>query len=441
MEKKKKQKRQPEFPITAITVKGFKSIRDETNIEIKPLTILAGANCSGKSSIMQPLLLLKQTQECEYDPGPLFLDGPNAKFSLAEQLLWKDKEKIFDSFTIGLKSEENDIRFIYKKAGEKGKGFLLENQRWTDDNGIYNWSPNMTPEDILKNIPEGLIEAVKELSKQLEKDMKLSIKRDKSFLSLSPFSSSKFPFSMLFSPYGNYIPVIRKMIHLPGLRGNPARSYQNIQATDNYKGHFQNYTAGIISNWIENDKPKILKLSSWMKKLNLTWKVHTVYEDDANIQLKVGRLPRGKKEDKNDLVNIADVGFGVSQVLPVLVALLVAEPNQIVYIEQPEIHLHPRAKVVLAKLISETAKRGVFLIIETHCDIILRAIQTQIAKGNLKKDSVKLHWFRRGRDGSTKVTSADIDERGSYGKWPVDFADIDLRVEEEFIEAASRKRD
>lgn len=70
----------------------------------------------------------------------------------------------------------------------------------------------------------------------------------------------------------------------------------------------------------------------------------------------------------------------------------------------------------------------------------MRAIQTQIAKGNLKKDSVKLHWFRRGRDGSTKVTSAYIDERVSYGKWPVDFADIDLRVEEEFIEAASRKR-
>ena len=55
--------------ITKIAVKGFKSIAEECAIDIRPLTILAGANSSGKSSIMQPLLLLKQTLEAPYDPG------------------------------------------------------------------------------------------------------------------------------------------------------------------------------------------------------------------------------------------------------------------------------------------------------------------------------------------------------------------------------------
>src|SRR5437763_1310294 len=66
-----------------IWVAGYKSIVDEQRIEIRPLTILAGANSSGKSSIIQPLLLLKQTLEAAYDPGALLLNGPNVKFTSA----------------------------------------------------------------------------------------------------------------------------------------------------------------------------------------------------------------------------------------------------------------------------------------------------------------------------------------------------------------------
>ena len=74
-------------PIDRLTVAGFKSISEEQNIDIRPLTILAGANSSGKTSMMQPLLLLKQTLEAPYDPGGLLLDGPNVSFTRAEQLV------------------------------------------------------------------------------------------------------------------------------------------------------------------------------------------------------------------------------------------------------------------------------------------------------------------------------------------------------------------
>jgi AAA ATPase domain len=76
-----------EFPITEVSVKGFKSFAEEQRIKIRPLTILAGANSSGKSSAMQPLLLLKQTLEASYDPGPLLLYGPHVQFTSVEQLL------------------------------------------------------------------------------------------------------------------------------------------------------------------------------------------------------------------------------------------------------------------------------------------------------------------------------------------------------------------
>lgn len=72
--------------ITKISVSGYKSIANPCSIEIQNLTILSGANSSGKSSIMQPLLLLKQTLEATYDPGALLLNGANVKFTSTEQV-------------------------------------------------------------------------------------------------------------------------------------------------------------------------------------------------------------------------------------------------------------------------------------------------------------------------------------------------------------------
>ena len=89
--------------ITRITIGGFKSIAGEQSIDIKPLTILAGANSSGKTSIMQLLLLLKQTLEAPYNPGPLMLDGPNVNFSEAEQLLSRTADgHTEDTFSVGI---------------------------------------------------------------------------------------------------------------------------------------------------------------------------------------------------------------------------------------------------------------------------------------------------------------------------------------------------
>src|SRR5437868_9648059 len=97
------------WTVTEISVAGFKSISDEQRIEIRPLTILAGANSSGKSSMMQPLLLLKQTLEATYDPGPLLLNGPNVKFTSAEQLLSRiGKRHSWDIFQVGMRLGSGD---------------------------------------------------------------------------------------------------------------------------------------------------------------------------------------------------------------------------------------------------------------------------------------------------------------------------------------------
>ena len=73
-------------PLAGVALSGFKSFMRRQSVEFRNLTILAGANSSGKSSLMQALLLLKQTLEVGYDPGVLLLDGPNVKFSSADQV-------------------------------------------------------------------------------------------------------------------------------------------------------------------------------------------------------------------------------------------------------------------------------------------------------------------------------------------------------------------
>ena len=138
------------------------------------------------------------------------------------------------------------------------------------------------------------------------------------------------------------------------------------------------------------------------------------------------------------MVSIADVGFGLSQTLPVLVALLTALPGQMVYLEQPEIHLHPRAQSALARVLVDAAKRGVRIVAETHSSLLVMSVQSLIAEGYIAPDRVKLHWFRRRDDGITEVASADLDKAGAYGDWPEDFADVTLEVESRYLDAAER---
>jgi hypothetical protein len=112
--------------IAEIGVAGFKSIGDEQSIEIRPLTILAGANSSGKSSMMQPLLILKQTLEAPYDAGPLMLNGPNVKFTSAEQLLARiDKGRTLDTFHVMMRRSSGD-GFLSQFRKEHRMGFRIE---------------------------------------------------------------------------------------------------------------------------------------------------------------------------------------------------------------------------------------------------------------------------------------------------------------------------
>jgi len=235
---------------------------------------------------------------------------------------------------------------------------------------------------------------------------------------------------------GYFASNISKIIHLPGLRGNPERTYPATALGPSYPGTFEKYTASVITQWVSKRDGPLEALNADLKLLQLAEGVTAVRVNDVQIELHVGRLPGIAPTRPEDRVNIADVGLGVSQTLPFLVALHAAKPGQLVYVEQPETHLHPRAQSALAQVLAAAATRGVRVVVETHSSILLLGVQTLVAEGKLEPDMVKLHWFQREKDGRTLVRSGDLDNAGAFGDWPEDFSDVDLKTESRYIDAA-----
>jgi predicted ATPase len=108
-------------------------------------------------------------------------------------------------------------------------------------------------------------------------------------------------------------------------------------------------------------------------------------------------------------------------------------------IEQPEIHLHPKAQVAMASVLANAARRGVRVVAETHSSLLLLGIQSLVASGKLSPDLVKLHWFKRNGAGQTEVCSADMDETGSFGEWPEDFGQTELMAEKQYLDAVAAR--
>ena len=165
-------------------------------------------------------------------------------------------------------------------------------------------------------------------------------------------------------------------------------------------------------------------VSGWLQKLGLA---------ESFMLRRIGRgariwEPVVKHKDSDTEVNLADVGFGVSQVLPVIVSLLAAPPGSLVILEHPEIHLHPRAQSELADLLIEVASAGeIQILVESHSEHLLARIQRRIAESargdselNLAPEDVRLY-FCKQENGKSELEKLKMQPSGVIANWPPDF--------------------
>lgn len=437
--------------IAGISVRGCKFLYNECSVEIPALTRIAGANSSGKSSIMQPLLSLKQTLEASYDPGPLLLSGPNVRLTSAGQLFSQLSEKnSSDSFSAKIEiSNCPSIITLFKKSTETG--IEIGEMAYRNEQKRMTISFKMAREDIVRAAEKLAVpyQPLKDVLLKLQEIEFICLLWLKSVVSWCGKSARGFwgivlgagkeklaqqlCFRMIASPSELVENHIRKLIPVPGLRGNPERSYKSTAVGSDFQGTFENYVASAVSPWQKTEDKRLQDLIRFLETLGLACKVGARQGNDTQVQQQVGRLPRSGRGI--DRVSVVDVGLRVSQVWPVLVSLLGAKPGQLVYIEQPEIHLHPRAQAALAEVLAEAASRGVRVVVGTHSELLLQAVQSLVAEGKILPEEVKLHWLTGREGGVAGASSADLDEAGAFADWPEDLGDVSLKLESRYLDA------
>ena len=380
---------------------------------------------------MQPILLMKQTLESSTDYGALRLSGDNLNFTSAKQILsYSQKGEQTDSLTVAMElADSSKFKNIFKKL--LNHPIRLLETIYHDKDGELKAFIDMDSSDIIESLPQWL----KEYSKINNYTWKI-FRHFCFFTFLMYDKNNVFAGTPLIDKNIRFIEEIQKIIHVQGLR-----SFERVLPVtgigQNFSGKFEKYIASLIHSWQTSESDKLQVLNTYLHTLTLSKNIEATEINDTQIELKVSRT-----FDSDDMVNIVDVGSGVSQILPVLVALVAAEPDQLVYLEEPEIHLHPRAQANLGEIIVDAANRGVRVVLETHSDLLLRRIQTLVAEDKISPEKTILHWFSRDENGFTKVTSTPLNATGGYSNpdFPLDFSDVFLDEEGRYLESASEKR-
>jgi len=174
-------------------------------------------------------------------------------------------------------------------------------------------------------------------------------------------------------------------------------------------------------------------LNTWVSALGLADEVQTRDLGRLGIQVSVtrGGVPP---------VDLTSVGVGVSQVLPVVVSCLLAEPGSLILLEQPELHLHPAAQQRLGDFLLACARSGRQLIVETHSEYVLSRLRLRVAEDESVLGALAVY-FGEQRDDVSEFRHVEVNEFGGIEEWPIGFFDQAAMESRRILEVALEKRD
>ena len=207
------------------------------------------------------------------------------------------------------------------------------------------------------------------------------------------------------------------------VRSKPRRTYDPTRLSPDPEGDYvPMYLANVYLRHKEVWKTLKGRLESFGQTSGLFNEISVKplgIRDSGPFQLRVRKFGGGRKGPWRNLV---DVGYGVSQVLPVITELLRQDTPPLVLLQQPEVHLHPSAQAALGSLFCEVVAQGPQLVIETHSDYILDRIRMDVRDGNvqLKPDDVSILFFERGAQ-DVRIHSLRLDEEGNILDAPIHY--------------------
>lgn len=414
--------------LKGLKIKNFKAIEEIPEIIVRPLTLLVGPNCGGKSSILQPLVLLRQTVESIDITSPLAVHKP-LDFGSYRDFIFGHEDK--RHLRIELKYETRLPLRTLKPAGSKVTKVKRERH---DVRVLVEFGYNRKLMEVFLVKTEFLVPSLNarfNISRTVRGDYEASVSQNGLILDLETLGPYKFYgltatkvkkeaeqagktarqlITLAFHLSSSLEDLFEALFYIGPLREWPKRIYPATGEKPKDVGLRGERSVDVL--WVasrtKHRKAKLFpKVNNWLKEFNVSLQVSLKRIGGNNYSVNL--------EDPitNMPVNLADVGFGASQLLPVIVEGFYAPKGAVILIEHPDIHLHPRAQATLADLFTEIAKEGKTLIIETHSEHLISRIQRRIAEGRLGRDEVSIYYCEPGRQGS-KITEICLDSMGRF---------------------------
>ena len=177
-------------------------------------------------------------------------------------------------------------------------------------------------------------------------------------------------------------------------------------------------------------------LNYWLREFDLAENARS--EDRGRIGIGLSVTPKGLERE----VDLTSVGVGVSQVLPVILLCLLAEPGALVVLEQPELHLHPRLQQDLADFLLACSRSGRQIVLETHSEHLVNRLRYRIAQDKSDESHALVGLvFAENDDGITRYREPQVNVYGGLGEdWPVGFLDLTVRQAQELVRESLAKR-
>jgi predicted ATPase len=349
----------------------------QLDLELGPLTLLSGVNGGGKSSVIQSLVLLSQTLSEREWGRTLLLEGPELALGSAADVL---NQNARDSIAFGASTSTERLQWTFKAVDRRA------------------------------------------LSVELE-----SMQRDGQEVPLSEPIRWLLPVAQ--AEASSVVSTLRRLSWITAERTGPRellplrdeRGHQHV-------GSRGELAAGLL-HWrkdetvreelcIQGQPPTLLhQLKAHMQEFFPHCDLRVVPIDGASaVSLQL------KPDHRSDFQRPQNVGFGLTQLFPILVAVLAAKKGDVLLIENPEVHLHPKAQQDIGLLLAKVAASGVQVIVETHADHVLNGVRLAVKTKTINHHEISIHFFGKS-DGTCTPTSPQIDADGRLNSWPEGFFD------------------
>ncbi len=366
--------------ISRIELQYFKCF-ELLKLPLAELTLLSGSNASGKSSILQALVLLHQTMREHEWSTRLMLNGDTLKLGTVQDVV--DKIHGRQTFEIALATDEHEYRWVF--SGERSWMSLAIDCVEIDGN------KTKLPKKLQYLLPHNQFQdyTKSQFVRRLRTLTYITAERigPREFYPLEERQNAS-----VVGPAGEhaisllYLGRDRKVLEKIEVQGIPPTRLRQVEA------RMQAFFPGC--GLIVEKVPRVNAVTLGLRT-----------------------------SDDTDFHRPVNVGFGLTQVLPIIVAALSAGKGDILLIENPEVHLHPAGQALMGQFLADVARAGIQVVIETHSDHILNGIRRSVRAKRLTPEQVALHFFKPRSAKQAQVITPQMDPSGNIDVWPEGFFD------------------